>query len=78
MTNISMRNEIKDMQKYYIYVRVGSDSLLGREAFYFKTFNLLLFQTSRGRYFLRVLFYLAMVDEMWQRIVDSFDVVGCN
>ena len=28
--------------------------------------------------FLRVLFYLEVVDKMWQRVVDSFDVVGCN
>ena len=31
-----------------------------------------------GFVYRRVLFYLEMVGKMWQRVVDSFDVVGCN
>ena len=26
----------------------------------------------------KVLFYLEMVDKMWQEVIDSLDVVGCN
>ena len=45
---------------------------------YFLNFNLLPFQTLRGRYFLRVSFYLEMVDKMWQGVIDSLDVVSCS
>ena len=46
--------------------------------FILKIFNLLPFQTWRGRYFFRVLFYLEMSDKMWQGVIDSSNVVGCH
>ena len=46
--------------------------------FILKIFNFLTFQTWRGRYFLRVLFYLEMSDKMWQGVIDSSNVVGCH
>ena len=51
----------------HICVRIDSDLLWGREAFiFFKSFSLLLS------------FYMEMVEKMWQGVIDSLDVVGCN
>ena len=44
----------------------------------FQNFQFIAVSNMTRQVFLRVLFYLEMVDKMWQRVVDSFDVVGCN
>ena len=44
----------------------------------FQNFQFIAVLNMTRQVFLRVLFYLEMVDKMWQRVVDSFDVVGCN
>ena len=44
----------------------------------FQNFQFIAVSNMTRQVFLRVLFYLEMVDKMWQREVDSFDVVGCN
>ena len=75
-----IRNEIKRQQKSYIR-SVSEQAVISYDAgrYFILKFSICCrFKHDKAGIFLKVLFYLDMVDKMWQGVIDSLDVEGCD